>query len=171
MVWRGNLTAIDRFWGGLVYLLPMTQVVVFGVFLFARLPFLRYIFLPILQLAQLLSFPLIEGFIDLYFVLFVCLYALVVRDWRIKHFIRFSTMQSLLLSIGLYLILLVVRLIGATNLFELVPNSLLFYLAELFASTLFIGMNGVCLYAIVQAVRGRYAEMPIISSAAYYQVG
>lgn len=170
MVWRGNLTKVDRLWGGLVYLLPMARVVVFGLFLLARLPFLRDIFAPILALAQILAYPIIPQLIDVDFVVFICLYILVVRDSRVKHFIRFSTMQALLISIALTLLLLVVDLTGTTGIFDFVPGSLLFYLIELLASTLFIGVNAITIYGIIQAILGKYAEIPVISTAAYSQV-
>jgi uncharacterized membrane protein len=168
MVWRGNVGGIDRLWGCLPYALPMAQVVGLGFFLFNQVPPLLYVFKPVMDLSAILSYQIVPGLIDLDLVVFFLLYIFVVRNGRLHHFVRFNTMQSLLLSIGLYLLLLVLRLL--TPVFGAVPDSALLFLVQVLASTLFIGMNGACLYGVFQSARGVYAELPIVSEAAYYQV-
>ncbi|MFN3925892.1 MAG: Tic20 family protein [Pseudanabaenaceae cyanobacterium] len=168
MTWRGNIMGIDRLWGCLPYLLPMSQAVYFGLFLFVQVPILHTIFMPLMQISELLDYSILPPLVDLGLIVFICLYALVVRNTRLHHFVRFNAMQALLLSIGLYLLLLVLRLFAPV--LEVVPTETLLFIFQILASTLFIGMNGICLYSIVQSVRGHYAEIPIISEAAYFQV-
>jgi len=77
-------------------------------------------------------------------------------------------MQALLLGIALILIELAVELISPV--FSATTVESILFLIQVFASTIFVGMNSICVFAIAQCLRGVYAEMPIISEAAYYQV-
>ncbi len=168
MTWRGNITPPDRLYGCLPYLLPMSAAVFYGVFLFQQFPPLVQLFVPILQLRKILSYPLIPQLLSLEFVVFIALYILVVRNEKVSHFVRFNTMQSLLLGISLVLIELVVSLMSPV--FPATTVQSLLFIIQIFASTIFLGMNSLCIYSIVQCLRGVYAEMPIVSEAAYYQV-
>jgi len=168
MAWRGNISPADRLYGCLPYLLPMSAAVYYGVFLFMQVPALAQIFMPIVELRQILSFPVLPQLLSVEFVVFILLYIFVVRNERICHFLRFNTMQALLLGIALILIELVVELLSPV--FSAATVASLLFLIQIFASTIFIGMNSICIFAIVQCLRGAYAEMPVISEAAYYQV-
>jgi uncharacterized membrane protein len=95
-------------------------------------------------------------------VVFVALYFLVVRNERIPHFIRFNTMQALLLNIVLFMLRLTLRI------FEVSP-SLQFIISAIYTA-IFLTVLGVVGYTIVQSLRGRYAEFPAISDAVYMQV-
>jgi flagellar biosynthesis protein FliQ len=75
-------------------------------------------------------------------------------------------MQALLLDI-------VVALVRAvTQLLEVLLGRLAFFpfMVQIIASVTFIGIVVAFGYAIWQSVRGKYAEMPIISEVAYMQV-
>jgi hypothetical protein len=165
MAWRGNIDPADRFYGCLPYLLPMSSAVFYGVFLFMQVPLLAQIFMPIVALRRILSFPVIPQLLSLEFILFILLYIFVVRNERVCHFIRFNTMQALLLGIALILIELVVELISPV--FSAAPVE---FIIQIFSSTIFLGMNFMCIFSIGQCLRGMYAEMPVVSEAAYYQV-
>ncbi len=168
MAWRGNIKPADRLYGCLPYLLPMSAAVFYGVFLFIQVPLLVQIFTPILELRRILSFPVIPQLLSLEFIVFILLYIFVVRNDKVCHFVRFNTMQALLLGIALILIELVVELISPV--FSATTVESMLFLIQIFSSTIFLGMNFICIFSIVQCLRGVYAEMPVVSEAAYYQV-
>jgi hypothetical protein len=168
MAWRGNIHPADRFYGCLPYLLPMSAAVFYGVFLFSQFPPLVSIFLPIVELRRILSSPVIPQLFSIEFLVFILLYVFVVRNERVCHFVRFNTMQALLLGIALIVIELAVQLFSP--LFSATTVEAMLFLVQIFASTIFLGMNSICVFSIVQCLRGLYAEMPIVSEAAYYQV-
>ena len=156
MTWRGSTDAKDRFFGALVYLLPLFYALPFGKYLFAQFPFLELIFIPLIPLTIIYSFP----FAGL--IIFIILFAAVVRNSRISHFIRFNTMQAILLDILLILISLVTNFLLRGINFGLLTQTLY--------NLIFLGILVACIYGIVQSIMGKYAEIPAISEAAYSQV-
>lgn len=157
MTWRGSTDTKDRFFAAIVYLLPLIDVLPFSQFLFRQIPQLALIYFPFQPLIQFYyRFPF-AGLI-VFFVLFLA----VVRNDRISHFIRFNTMQAILLDILLILCGLLLRV--------LLPGLGANLLIETLYNLIFLGTLAACLYAIVQSALGRYAEIPTISEAAYSQV-
>ncbi len=157
MNWRTSSTDWkDRLFASLVYLFPLYYALEFGGFLFRQFPFLQLIFIPLYPLILINQIPF-GGFI-----LFIVLFAAVVRNARISHFIRFNTMQAILIDILLILVSLVFRFIlgglGASLVTETIANAV------------FLGTLVACGYGIFQSASGKYAEMPTISEAAYSQV-
>lgn len=165
MAWRGGSTVQDRLLSCLPYTLPLIQVYAFGIFLFLQFPFLQFLYLPLIPVMQLFQYlNQLIPFLGADFIIFFALYLLVVRNEKVQHFIRFHTLQALLLSIFAYLCMEVFKLIGIVQkgasisapLFESVVFTLIF-----------LAVVGASIYSIVQAVRGLYAEIPLISQAAY----
>ena len=157
-MWRGSTDTKDRIFAALVYLLPLIYVLPFGMSLLIQFPLLGFIYLPLQPLISIYyGFPL-AGII-IFFVLFLA----VVRNQRISHFIRFNTMQSILLDILLVLCSLALGVLGR----GLGSNSLLILTLK---NTIFLGTLAACFYSIIQSALGRYAEIPTISEAAYSQV-
>ncbi|MFS8855857.1 hypothetical protein NW851_02990 [Synechococcus sp. H55.7] len=158
MTWRGNITPIDRLWGSLPYLLPLVSALPFGFVpsgLFQSLPGLIPIFSPLLRLL-----PLATGWLGM--GLFFALLFFVIRNGRVAHFVRFNTMQALLLNIALFLVQVLMQV------FAMLFGSLgLAALVSILATTALLGVIAVTLYAWVQNVRGHYAEVPVLSDAAY----
>ncbi len=158
MAWRGSTDFKDRFFAAIVYMIPLVDAMPFGQLLFAQFPFLTWLQIPLIPITILYSSIPFAGLI-VFFVLF----AAVVRNERINHFIRFNTMQAILIDILLILLSLLFRLLagglGTTNL-----------LAQTLNNAIFLGSFAACLYSIVQSILGRYAEIPTISDAAYSQV-
>ena len=157
MNWRTSSTDWkDRLFASLVYLFPLYYALEFGGFLFRQFPFLQLIAIPLYPLILINQIPF-GGFI-----LFIVLFAAVVRNARISHFIRFNTMQAILIDILLILVSLVFRFIlgglGASLVTETIANAV------------FLGTLVACSYGIFQSASGKYAEMPTISEAAYSQV-
>lgn len=156
MNWRNNTDWKNRLFASLVYLFPLYYSLQFGGFLFRQFPILQLITIPLTPLILINQIPL--GGLILFFVLF----AAVVRNSRISHFIRFNTMQAILIDILLILVSLVANILlgglGGGLLIETIYNAI------------FLGTLAACGYGIVQSSTGKYAEMPAISEAAYSQV-
>jgi len=158
MVWRSEINFKERFFASLVYVVPLISAAPFGSFLFQQFPQI-----------QLLYFTLMSPFIKVYrsvpfaeLIIFFILFLAIVRNDKIPHFIRFNTMQALLMDILLALFGLILgifpNLTGLNLILETLFNMV--FLATLFA----------CLYSIASSVLGKYAEIPTISEVAYNQV-
>ncbi|MGL5083710.1 MAG: Tic20 family protein [Microcoleaceae cyanobacterium] len=158
MTWRGSTTPKDRIFACLPYLLPLYDGLPFGGFLLAQFPVLSWITLPLRPVGVI--FGLIPfGLGPL--IIFIALYALVVRNSNISHFIRFNAMQAILLDIVLLLCGLILGVFG---------GALTGFIGETFYNMIFLGTLAAVGYSVVQSVRGQYAEIPTISNAAYMQV-
>ena len=160
MTWRGSTDTKDRIFAALVYLLPLYSAFAFGIFIFQQIPFLGAALVIVLTpLAFLYSSLGSFGSLIIFFVLFLA----VVRNPRISHFIRFNTMQAILIDILVSLLGLVLKFfderLGANLALETLFN------------VVFLGAFAACVYSIIQSVIGKYADIPTISEAAYSQVG
>lgn len=160
MTWRGSTDTKDRIFAALVYLLPLYSAFAFGDSIFQQIPFLGAALVIVLTpLAFLYSSLGSFGSLIIFFVLFLA----VVRNPRISHFIRFNTMQAILIDILVSLLGLVLgfvaRGLGANFVLETLFN------------VVFLGAFAACVYSIIQSVIGKYADIPTISEAAYSQVG
>ncbi|MGF1539639.1 MAG: Tic20 family protein [Pleurocapsa sp.] len=154
MTWRGSTDAKDRFFAALVYLMPLYDAVFsFGSYVLDQLPALRIILIPLTPVAYIYGSIPFAGLI-IFFVLFLA----VVRNPKISYFIRFNTLQAILLSIGVFLLSLARMILQ-------IP-----FLWQTFSSVVFLAALGACLYSMIQSILGRYAEIPTISDAAYSQL-
>ena len=160
MTWRGSTDTKDRIFGALVYLLPLYSAFAFGIFIFQQIPFLGAALAIVLTPLAFL-YSSLGSFGSL--IIFLVLFFAVVRNPRISHFIRFNTMQAILIDILVYLLGLalgfVARGLGANLVVETLFN------------VVFLGAFAACVYSIIQSVIGKYADIPTISEAAYSQVG
>ena len=156
MTFQDSTPTSDRVFSSLVYLLPFFDSLMFGAFLFKQFH-LEKLFVILGTIYYSLPFQPFTGLI----VFFVLLFA-VVRNEKIGRFIRFNTMQAILLDIILLLCGLILNVIK-----PIVPSLLLF---ETLYNTVFIGIIAAVGYAIVQSLRGRYAEIPALSDAVNMQV-
>ncbi len=156
MTFRGTIEPLDRFLGALPYLLPLSFVFGYGEPVFRLFPFLLTLFGPILPIMGVLA----RGG----FILFIVLIFLVVRNNRVPHFIRFNTIQAILMQIAAFLVGLVIQL------FAMVGVSIPFFTQTIF-TTLFLAVLSITVFAWVQSARGHYPdELPALSDAAYAQV-
>jgi uncharacterized membrane protein len=87
----------------------------------------------------------------------------VVRNDRINHFIRFNTIQTILIGI-------LASLLGLAMQYLIIPAFGSSLITQTLSNTIFIGGVGACIYSMVQSALGKYAEIPTISEAAYSQV-
>ena len=157
MTWRGTTTVKDRVFACLPYLLPLISALPFGIHLFQQFPALQVLFLPLQPVLIIYNAIPFAGL-----VVFFLLFLLVVRNERIAHFIRFNTMQAILLDILLVLCSLVFSILLPALQFNL--------LTETLVNIVFLGTLAACGYSVVQSILGRYAEIPALSEAVYAQV-
>jgi Chloroplast import apparatus Tic20-like len=176
MVWRGSSTPQDRFLACLTYLVPLIEALQFGSFLFMFFPPIAILFLPLIPVANLYFYS-IGGLPVIEFVVFIGLYIGVVRNESLHHFLRFNAMQALMVAVSVYLFSALLRLLGFAG--ALVPTIQspaegplamgLPILLGITFSIVFLAVVGVVGYSVFQCIRGRYAEIPILSEAAYTQ--
>jgi uncharacterized membrane protein len=157
MSWRGSTTVSDRVFACLPYLLPVIEVFRFGSSLLAQFPPLQLVFLPLIPLLKIYYGVSYAGLI-----IFFALFFFVIRNEKISHFVRFNTMQAILLDIVIFLFSILTEIIG------LVPAG--GFAIQTLSTTIFLGIMGGVVYSIGQSLLGRYAEIPAISDAVYMQL-
>lgn len=169
MTWRGSNTMGERLLSCLPYLLPLINVLGFGFYLFATFPASAIVLIPFLPLISI--YMLIVGSIPYgELIVFFLLLFLVVRNYKIKHLIRYNTMQALLLLIFVRLCSWILKLIGFP--LQVIPNNVFTsnILVDVISTTIFLGVFAAIVYCLVQTIKGLYAEIPIVSEAVYMQV-
>lgn len=159
MNWRGATTPQERVFSSLVYLLPLMDGLRFAGPFFNQFPALQPILIPFVPLLKIYNG--LGGFAG--FIIFILLFILVVRNENIRHFIRFNTLQAILLGIVISLCSLVISYI----LQPVLQGGLIL---ETLFNVVFLGTVAAVVYSVVQSALGRYAEIPTISDAVYMQV-
>lgn len=147
----------QRLLAAAAYLLPWSEAVPFGRSLFSLVPVLEWLSLPALPLLLLQQLVPFGGF-----VLFLALYLGVVRNERVPYLLRFNVLQAILLDIVLVLLSLAFSVL-------LNPLGAGFALRTL-SNTVFLGALLLVLFAIVESLRGREADIPSLSSAVRMQL-
>lgn len=170
MTWRGNSTALDRVFACLVYALPLADAYridfAYGevIGLLHAIPGVALLMVPLDLLFGL--YASIVGQIPFGdFIAFMLIFALVVRNEQIRHFVRFNAMQAILVGIALSLFSILWQLI-----LNIVPFLSTTLIGSTLVSTLVLGGLAIIVYSIVQSALGKYAEIPTISDAVYMQV-
>ena len=147
----------QRFLGLLAYLLPWSDALSFGRELYNLFPWIAYLALPatpVLLLERSIPFG---GFL-----LFLVLFLVVVRNSNVPYYLRFNVLQAILLDI-----LLVVLALAFNVLLSPLGNSLMIRTLN---NTVFIGALVLVLYASIQCVRGKEADLPTLSEAVRMQL-
>jgi uncharacterized membrane protein len=134
MAWRGSTTVWERILACLPYLLPLIDGLMFGVSLFRDFPALQVLLLP------LQPFILIYGSLGQFgqLIVFFALFFLVVRNEKINHFIRYNTMQAILLDIIVFLGSIVLRVVALPG---------IDFAVQTVASTIFLGLVAAVVYS------------------------
>ena len=146
----------QRLAAALAYLLPWSDAVGFGGSLFRQFPPLVWLAMPAAPLQLLQNAVPLGGL-----VLFLVLFLAVVRNPRIPYFLRFNVLQAILLDI----VLVVVSLA-----FQLLRLGSLGFAGRTLANTVFLGMLVLLVFAVVQCVRGKEADVPSLSEAVRMQL-
>ena len=147
----------QRLLGLLAYLLPWSDALSVGRELYNLFPWIAYLALPatpVLLLERSIPFG---GFL-----LFLVLFLVVVRNPNVPYYLRFNVLQAILLDI-----LLVVLALAFNVLLSPLGNSLMIRTLN---NTVFIGALVLVLYASIQCVRGKEADLPTLSEAVRMQL-
>jgi len=141
----------------LPYLLPWSDGLPFGRSLYSLFPALQWLSLPALPLVLVQQAVPFGGFL-----LFLVLFLAVVRNPRVPGFIRFNALQAILLDIVLIVVSLAFNLVLA----PLGGN----FAVRTLANTVFLGVLVLVLFAVVQCLRGKEADIPALSEAVRMQL-
>ena len=141
------------------YILPMMDALNYGRFLFQKVPLMATIFMkplqPFVELSQ--TCPMLS------FVSFLGLFLFVVRNKSMPRFVRFNTMQALLLEI----ILIFPQILTSSNMGGLIP----FMFTEFISNMTFYAVVSIVGYSCICNIRGELpCKIPVISTAVFQQV-
>ena len=153
----GDIPWWQRLLAVVAYLLPWADTLPFAESLDNLFPALQWLMLPALPVLLLERNVPFGGFL-----LFLVLFLAVVRNPRVPVYIRFNTLQAILLDILLVVLSLAFNLL-------LAPLGGTFAVRTL-ANTVFLGVLVVVLFAVVQCLRGKEADIPTLSDAVRMQL-
>ena len=139
----------QRLSSAFLYTLPLKASIPFGYYLFYKYSFLKvllFLTFPIAIIEKSLPFG---GFL-----LFIILFAGLVRNPKVPYFVRYNACQALLIDIALIIISYLLRI---------------FPIYEL-ASIIFIFTLSIFIYSISQCIYGIEPEIPLISKSARMQI-
>lgn len=140
----------------LAYLLPWSDGVAFGRYLFPLFPALQWLTLPALPVLMLQQMVPFGGFL-----LFLVLYLAVVRNQKVPYYLRFHVLQAILIDIVVVLVSLA---------FQVLQLGALDFVGKTLSNTVFIGILVLVLFAVVQNLRGKEADIPSLSEAVRMQL-
>ena len=132
-----------------LYTLPLKASIPFGYYLFYKYSFLKIILLltfPIAIIEKSLPFGS--------FLLFIIVFAGLVRNPKVPYFVRYNACQALLIDISLIIISYLLRI---------------FPIVEL-GSIIFIFTICIFIYSISQCLIGVEPEIPLISKSVRMQI-
>ena len=141
----------------LAYLLPWSDGVPFGRYLFPLFPPLQWLTLPALPVLMLQQMVPFGGFL-----LFLVMYLAVVRNQKVPYYLRFHVLQAILIDI----VLVVVSLAFSVLLAPLGGG----FAVRTLSNTVFLAVFVLVVFAIVECLRGRQAEIPSLSEAVRMQL-
>ena len=132
-----------------MYTLPLKASIPFGYYLFYKYSFLKillFLTFPIAIIEKSLPFG---GFL-----LFIILFAGLVRNPKVPYFVRYNACQALLIDIAL---IIISYLLGIFPIVEL-------------GSIIFIFRLCIFIYSISQCIYGVEPEIPLISKSVRMQI-
>eukprot|EP00288_Rhodomonas_lens_P014232 CAMPEP_0177711330 /NCGR_PEP_ID=MMETSP0484_2-20121128/11803_1 /TAXON_ID=354590 /ORGANISM="Rhodomonas lens, Strain RHODO" /LENGTH=245 /DNA_ID=CAMNT_0019223055 /DNA_START=65 /DNA_END=802 /DNA_ORIENTATION=+ len=144
----------------LPYILPMMDSLAYGRFLFQKVPILAVIFMkplqPFVELSQ--AFPMLS------FAAFLGLFLFVVRNKAVPRFIRFNTMQALLLEI----MMIFPQILTSSNMGGVIP----FMFTEFISNMTFYAIATIVGYSCFSNLIGELpCKIPVVSTAVFQQIG
>ncbi len=138
-------------------MLPWSYAIVFGRDFFINFPIsklLIYPTIPIFYIQNILPFGS--------FILFIILLLAIAQNPKVSIFIRFNTMQALLINIALIIINY-----GYNIMIKLLEYVLFM---QTISNIIFISSLSIIIFAVIQCSRGIEPDLPGISNAARIQV-
>ena len=139
-----------------MYTLPLKASIPFGNFFFNSYSFLKilkFLTLPIEIIENSLPFGSL--------LLFILLFAGLVRNPKVPYFVRYNTCQALLIDIALIII---------TYLLGILPISELGSIFSILCSIIFIYTLCIFVYSISQCIVGVEPQIPFISKSVRMQI-
>ncbi|WOL14325.1 protein TIC 20-II, chloroplastic [Canna indica] len=156
---RSPVPASDRLISALAYTLPFIDSLHYVSFLFARVPAAAATIAPILPLAAAYrSVPYAA------FVAFFALYLGVVRNPSLSRYVRFNSMQAVVLDVLLALPALFQRVFGTPS------RGVGFRVMEMGYHAIFAFSFACFVYSMFSCVLGRTPNLPIVAAAADRQL-
>ena len=140
---------IQRITSVILYTLPLKASFPFGYYLFYKFSFLKlliFLTFPVAIIEESLPFGGL--------LLFLIIFAGVVRNPKVPYFVRYNACQALLLDIALIIFSYLLRILP---LFE-------------FGSIVFISILSIFIYSIYQCINGIEPEIPFISKSVRMQI-
>ncbi len=141
----------------LIYMIPWSEGILFGRYLFTDFPILKLLIIPtvpIIYLQQLIPF----GNLILYFACFL----LVIRNSKVSYFIRYNMLQAILINISLIIINFIFQI-----LLQILGYSLLI---RTLSTTILISILSIVIFSIIKCLQGKEADLPGISNAVKIQL-
>ena len=132
-----------------LYTLPLKASIPFGYYLFYKYSFLKvllFITFPIAIIEKSLPFGSL--------LLFMILFAGLVRNPKVPYFVRYNACQALLIDIALIIISYLLKLLPIVEL----------------GSIIFVFVLCIFIYSISQCIYGVEPEIPLISKSVRMQI-
>ena len=132
-----------------MYTLPLKASIPFGYYLFYKYSFLKillYITFPVAIIEKSLPFGGL--------LLFILLFAGLVRNPKVPYFVRYNACQALLIDIALIIISYLLRILPLVE----------------FGSIVFIFTLSIFIFSIFQCINGVEPEIPFISKSVRMQI-
>ena len=132
-----------------LYTFPLKASIPFGIYFFYKYSFLKvvlFITLPIEIIEKSLPYGS--------FLLFIVLFAGLVRNPKVPYFVRYNACQALLIDIALIIISYLLRILPIVEL----------------GSIIFVLMLCIFIYSIFQCIYGVEPEIPFISKSVRMQI-
>ena len=131
------------------YTLPLKASFPFGYYLFYKFSFLKvllYLTFPIVIIERSLPFGGL--------LLFLIVFAGVVRNTNIPYFVRYNACQALLLNIVLIIITYLARILPLSE----------------FGSIVFVFALSILIFSVFNCIKGVEPEIPFISNSVRMQI-
>jgi hypothetical protein len=170
MSWRGtDSTGLDRFFACLPYIVPIAGSLMYAIAFVTLLPITAPVMLPLFALGM--AYGTLTGFLGQFgdLLIFFGLFLFVVRNTNISHFIRFHTMQALMISISMSIVNLFFQFAQLPIFSVLQPTGPLGIVGPTMFAAFFVLIAACYLYALFCAIQGKYGEIRWISEAAHAQ--
>jgi len=139
----------QRFSSVFLYTLPLKASIPFGYYLFYKYSFLKvllFLTFPVVIIEKSLPFGS--------FLLFIILFAGLVRNPKVPYFVRYNACQAILIDIALIIISYFLKIFPVVEL----------------GSIIFILTLCIFIYSICQCIYGVEPEIPLISKSVRMQI-
>lgn len=154
---KGPPNVLWRVFAATIYVIPWIDSLTLGREIFHSFPSsIVLYFLP----APFVSIYYVNTFMPL-IIFFLCFLA-IVKNTKISHFVRFNTMQAIMMDIVVMLFNILRAYFPAEFRWSI--------LLVIFDKFSFLACMATVLYAVFFTLRGFYADIPFISEAVYIQV-